>query len=137
MLLDPVINVLRLQASVGHRTPTFTTIVRPVQAVTAVGSGRPVQTSDFLNDSRLDHDPPTDDIVRKEGMRTVLAVPLRSAVMTLGALYVGDRHARRFPSTDVDALARLAEHVSAALVHAQAFAELVARLDQTTRRSTE
>lgn len=136
-LLDPVTNVLRLQASVGHRTPTFTTIVRPVQAITAVGTGRPVQTSDFLNDSRLDHDPPTDDIVRKEGMRTVLGVPLRSGDRTLGALYVGDRYARRFLSTEVAALARLAEHVSAALVHAQALAEVVERLDQTTKRSIE
>src|SRR4029077_164618 len=50
MLLDPARNLLRLEASVGHRTPTFTTIVRPVQAVTAVGSGKPVQSSDFLND---------------------------------------------------------------------------------------
>ena len=137
MLLNPASDVLRLEASVGHRTPTFTTIVRPVSAITAVGTGKPVQSADFLNDSRLDHDPPTDDILRKEGMRTVLAVPLRSAGGTLGALYVGNRYPRRFPANDVDALLRLAEHVSAALVLTQALAEAGARLDQATKRYLE
>ena len=89
MLLNPITNFLRLEASVGHRTPTFTTIMRPVQASTAVGTGKPIQSADFLNDSHLDHDPPTDEILRKEGMRTVLAVPLRSPGGILGALYVG------------------------------------------------
>jgi hypothetical protein len=86
MLLNPLTNILRLEASVGHRTPTFTTIMRPVQASTAVGTGKPIQSADFLNDSRLDHDPPTDEILRKEGMRTVLAIPLRSPGGILGAL---------------------------------------------------
>jgi sugar diacid utilization regulator len=137
MLLNPVANVLRLEASVGHRTPTFTTIVRPVQASTAVGTGKPVQSADFLNDSRLDHDPPTDDLLRKEGMLSVLAVPLRSAEGILGALYVGNRYAHRFPVSDVDALNRLAEHVSAALVLTQALAEAGSRLDQATKRYLE
>ena len=115
MLLDPSGQRLKLQASIGHRTPTFTTIVRPVHALTAVGTGRPVQSADFLNDSGLDHDPSTDDIVRKEGMRTVLAVPLRAGDRTLGALYVGNRLARHFQAEEVDALCGLADHVSPAL----------------------
>lgn len=133
MLLDPARNLLRLEASVGHRTPTFTTIVRPVQAVTAVGSGKPVQSSDFLNDSRLDHDPPTDDIIRKEGMRTVLAVPLRHGDKTLGALYVGNRKPRVFPAAEVDTLLVLADHLSAALAGAQRYSEIAARLDRLNR----
>lgn len=137
MLLNPATNVLRLEASVGHRTPTFTTIVRPVQASTAVGTGKPVQSADFLNDSRLDHDPPTDDLLRKEGMLSVLAVPLRSREGILGALYVGNRYAHRFPAPEVDALNRLADHVSAALVLTQALAEAGARLDQATKRYLE
>ena len=137
MLLNPATNVLRLEASVGHRTPTFTTIVRPVQASTAVGTGKPVQSADFLNDSRLDHDPPTDDLLRKEGMLSVLAVPLRSREGILGALYVGNRYAHRFPASEVDALNRLADHVSAALVLTQALAEAGTRLDQATKRYLE
>ncbi len=137
MLLDPARNLLRLEASVGHRTPTFTTIVRPVQAVTAVGSGRPVQSSDFLNDSRLDHDPPTDDIIRKEGMRTVLAVPLRYGEQTLGALYVGNRKPRYFPAGEVDILLALADHVSSALANAQRYSEVALRLDRSTRSLRE
>ena len=133
MLLESDGKVLRLEASVGHRTPTFTTIVRPVQAVTAVGSGRPVQSSDFLNDSRLDHDPPTDDIVRKEGMRTVLAVPLQSGSRMLGALYVGHREPRRFPASEVDDLMALAGHVSAALERALRQADLATRLEREQR----
>src|SRR5260370_31594266 len=71
MLLDQGAKILKLEASVGHRTPTFTTIVRPVQAITAVGPRKPMQSSDFLNGSRLDHHPSTDDILRKQGIRTV------------------------------------------------------------------
>ena len=137
MLLNPLTNVLRLEASVGHRTPTFTTIVRPVQASTAVGTGKPVQSADFLNDNRLDHDPPTDEILRKEGMRTVLAVPLNSPGGILGALYVGNRYVHRFHAHEVEALLHLADHVSSALVLTQALAEVVSRLDQATKRYVE
>jgi len=133
MLLDEDGKVLTLEASVGHRTPTFTTIVRPVQAITAVGSGRPVQSADFLNDSRLDHDPPTDDIIRKEGMRTVLAVPLQAGGQMLGALYVGHREPRHFPDAEVDDLVALAELVSVALLRATRERELGRRIDQSQR----
>ena len=137
MLLDPSGERLKLQASIGHRTPTFTTIVRPVHALTAVGTGGPVQSADFLNDSGLDHDPPTDDIVRKEGMRTVLAVPLRSGERMLGALYVGNRFARHFPAQEVDALCRLAGHVAQALERTQALGELASALKEATRRARD
>jgi GAF domain-containing protein len=133
MLLDPGAKFLKLAASVGHRTPTFTTIVRPVQATTAVGTGRPVQSSDFLNDSRLDHDPATDDIIRKEGMRTVLAVPLHHRDRMLGALYVGHREPRHFPAEEVDSLLALSDHVSAALARVQQYAELSLRFEQATK----
>jgi hypothetical protein len=133
MLLDQGSKVLKLEASVGHRTPTFTTIVRPVQAITAVGTGKPMQSADFLNDSRLDHDPSTDDILRKEGMRTVLAVPLQAKDRMLGALYVGHREPRHFPAGEVDSFLGLADHVSAALMRVQAHAELASRFDHVTR----
>lgn len=133
MLLDPGAKFLKLEASVGHRTPTFTTIVRPVQATTVVGTGRPVQSSDFLNDSRLDHHPTTDDILRKEGMRTVLAVPLHYGERMLGALYVGHREARHFPAGEVDSLLALAGHVSAALIRVRHYAELNSRFEHATR----
>jgi len=139
MLLDGAGKVLKLEASVGHRTPTFTTIVRPVQAFTVVGTGRPVQSADFLNDSRLDHDPATDDIIRKEGMRTVLAVPLHARGKMLGALYVGHRQPRHFSAAEVDTLLALADHVSIALVQVLKEAELAAQLDHAVRllRETE
>jgi hypothetical protein len=134
MLLDAAGRVLRLEASMGHRTPTFTTIVRPVQAITAVGTGRPVQSSDFLNDSRLDHDPSTDDIVRKEGMRTVLAVPLQYQDRVLGALYVGHREPRRFSPGEVDRFLALGGHVAAALHHVRRQAELSSQLESVTKQ---
>jgi hypothetical protein len=134
MLLDQGTQILKLEASVGHRTPTFTTIVRPVQAITAVGTGRPMQSSDFLNDSRLDHDPSTDDILRKEGMRTVLAVPLHAKDRMLGALYVGHREPRHFPASEVDSFLSLADQVSAALIRVQAHAELASHFEHATRQ---
>jgi sugar diacid utilization regulator len=137
MLLNPLTNVLRLEASVGHRTPTFTTIMRPVRESTAVGTGKPVQSADFLNDSRLDHDPPTDEILRKEGMRTVLAVPLRSPGGILGALYVGNRYVHRFPPAEVDVLLQLADRAASALVLTQAHEEALSRLDQATKHYAE
>jgi hypothetical protein len=133
MLLEADTKVLKLEASVGHRTPTFTTIVRPLQAITVIGTGKPVQSSDFLNDSRLDHDPSTDDIARKEGMRTVLGVPLQDGNRMLGALYVGHREPRHFPAGEVDSLLALANQVSSALAHAQEHAGLASRFDRATR----
>src|SRR6202795_1003489 len=35
MLLDQGAKILKLEPSVGHRNPTFTTLVRPGQAITA------------------------------------------------------------------------------------------------------
>ena len=134
MLLDDDGEVLKLEASIGHRTPTFTTIVRPVHGFTVIGAGAPVQSSDFLNDSRLDHDPPTDDILRKEGMRTVLAVPLAARDRKLGALYVGHREPRRFPPADVEAFVALADRVSAALGRSLHEARLASSLDESSRR---
>ena len=134
MLLDSSGAFLKLEASMGHRTPTFTTIVRPVQAITAVGIGKPVQSSDFLNDSRLDHDPGTDDIIRKEGMRTVLAVPLQLRDRMLGALYAGHREPRHFPPTEVQEFLELADHVSAAFVRVERLADLTSQSEATSRQ---
>jgi sugar diacid utilization regulator len=137
LVLDPATNMMRSQASVGHVTAAFATLTRPVEALTVMGTGKPLQSSDFLNDSRFDHDPPTDELLRNEGMRTVLAVPLRTSERKLGALYVGHRSERIFTPHEVDSLVRLSEHVAAAFVQAQTLAQLKLERDQSLQRAAE
>ncbi|MFJ7065544.1 helix-turn-helix domain-containing protein [Streptomyces sp. NPDC101115] len=93
-------------------------------------SGGPAWTEDYLTDDRFPHLPLVDGVVREEGLRAVLAVPLRIGDTVLGLLYGADRRARRFADAELGLLAPLADLAAVAT-------EKAGLLDQTTAEVTE
>ncbi|MFD5326632.1 helix-turn-helix domain-containing protein, partial [Streptomyces sp. NPDC127092] len=93
-------------------------------------SGGPAWTEDYLADDRFPHLPSVDEVVREEGLRAVLAVPLRIGDTVLGLLYGADRRARRFADAELALLAPLADLAAVAT-------EKAGLLDQTTAEVTE
>ncbi|MFG2113322.1 GAF domain-containing protein [Streptomyces sp. NPDC048718] len=71
--------------------------------------GEPVWTEDYLQDRRFAHTVALDAFVRNEGLRAVLAVPLRLGGAVVGVLYGVDRCARRFTSGEIVLLTALAD----------------------------
>ncbi|MFF8601503.1 helix-turn-helix domain-containing protein [Streptomyces sp. NPDC015232] len=92
--------------------------------------GGPAWTEDYLTDDRFPHLPAVDRVVRDEGLRAVLAVPLRIGDTVLGLLYGGDRRARRFADGELALLAPLADLAAVAT-------EKAGLLDQTRAEVTE
>lgn len=126
MLLDEGGKVLRMRVAVGHKTDAFMNIQRPVRPGVSAYIGKPLTTPDFLNDSGVDHDGATDDLVRLEGVRSVLAVPLRTELAALGTLLVGNRFVKQFSETEIALLRSLGEHAALALDNARLYEDAVA-----------
>jgi GAF domain-containing protein/sugar diacid utilization regulator len=126
MLTDRAAGALVLRVSVGHRTKGFVTIVRPVTTGMVAADRRPLSSADFLNDSRLHHHAETDHLLRAEGIRSILAVPLERGPNMLGGLYVANRYVHAFTDHEVNLLSSLGEHASLALENARLYEEAVA-----------
>ncbi|MEV7276050.1 helix-turn-helix domain-containing protein [Streptomyces sp. NPDC093111] len=92
--------------------------------------GEPAWTEDYLADARFAHSAAIDELVRAEGLRGVLAVPLRTGDSTLGVLYGADRSTRRYTADEIALVAALADLAAVAT-------EKSGLLDQTRAEVTE
>ncbi|GAA2799999.1 helix-turn-helix domain-containing protein [Streptomyces showdoensis] len=92
--------------------------------------GEPAWTEDYLDDARFAHSAAIDELVRAEGLRGVLAVPLRTGETTLGVLYGADRSTRRYTADEIALVAALADLAAVAT-------EKAGLLDQTRAEVTE
>lgn len=92
--------------------------------------GEPAWTEDYLDDTRFAHTAAIDEIARAEGLRAVLAVPLRTGDTTLGVLYGADRSTRRYTADEIALVAALAELAAVAT-------EKAGLLDQTRAEVSE
>ncbi|MET9951531.1 helix-turn-helix domain-containing protein [Streptomyces sp. NPDC006339] len=92
--------------------------------------GAPVWTEDYLADERFAHTPAVDAVVRDEGLRGVVVVPLRAGDTVLGLLYGADRRARRYTAGELGLLTSLADLAAVAT-------EKAGLLDQTRAEVTE
>jgi len=137
MLLDEGGEVLRMRVAVGNRTDAFMQIQRPVRPGVSAYVGRPISTPDFLNDSGLDHDAATDDLVRLEGLRSLLGVPLRTDLAALGTLVVGNRFVKEFSDPEIALLSSLGEHAALALDNARLYEDAVAAAEASAAARTE
>jgi DNA-binding PucR family transcriptional regulator len=137
MLLDAGGETLRMRVVTGNRTPSFASIRRPVRPGVSTAIGAPVQTSDYLNETALDHDPETDRQARLEGIRSVLAVPLTTELSVLGSLLVANRQVKTFSEREVSLLASLAEHAALALDNARLYEEAVGAANAATEARAE
>ncbi|MFI8822425.1 GAF domain-containing protein [Streptomyces sp. NPDC053431] len=92
--------------------------------------GGPVWTEDYLADERFARLPAVDEIVRGEGLRAFLVVPLRAGDTCLGLLYGADRSARRFTAGELGLVSAFADLAAVATEKARL-------LDQTRAEVTE
>ncbi|MBD9726845.1 helix-turn-helix domain-containing protein [Streptomyces caniscabiei] len=84
----------------------------------------PFWTPDYLGDDSFVHVEAIDDIVRAEGLRAVLAVPLSTGGESMGVLYVADRQVRHLTPNEVTLLCSLADLAAVAIEHNRLVEEL-------------
>ncbi|MER5727475.1 GAF domain-containing protein [Streptomyces sp. NPDC002138] len=79
----------------------------------------PVWSADYLHDTTLAHAPGVDAAIRAEGVRAVVAVPLRHREGILGVLYGAHRRVRSFTPAEVGMLLSLADLAAVAVEKAR------------------
>ncbi|MEV8327523.1 helix-turn-helix domain-containing protein [Kitasatospora sp. NPDC056731] len=75
----------------------------------AVANLAPVWTPDYLDDNRIQHSTDIDEVVRTEGLRAIMAVPLSYGPHPFGALYVADRNVRHYTPEEISTANLLGE----------------------------
>jgi GAF domain-containing protein len=92
----------------------------------------PQSSSNYLEDSRFKHLETVDRAFQREGIRSILGVPLLVGGEALGVLFVADRYQRSFQPQETSILSTLAAHAAVAIINARAFAEAEAALRQAS-----
>lgn len=127
-LLDTAAGAVRMRVSTGHSHASFLDIVLPIGAGVGglVASERhATYSADYLNDSRIMHHAQTDEMVRREGIRSILGVPLKGRAGILGVLYVANRSAHSFTEDEISLLTSLGDHAALALDAAEMYEQAV------------
>lgn len=120
-----------IRYSTGVRTQAYRTIRMPLGSgvLGKAATGRAtVVTSDYLLDGAITHLTDIDEIVREEGVRAILGVPMTLHGVVHGALLIADRSPRRYTAEEIDTVSVLARHTSAALAGARRLEEVTAAL---------
>lgn len=81
----------------------------------------PFVTSDYIGDANFEHSPGTDLMIRREGLLSLVAVPLLYGSEVSGILLVGDRSTRNYLAREISVLETIAAHASVALRNARAY----------------
>src|SRR5919202_1046312 len=94
MLVDEAEREIYMRLAVGTTHPSFDGI--RLELGKGLGGrvaqeGNPFYTGDYLNDSRFLHRPEVDEEVRKEGIKSILGVPMKAFERFIGVLYTADR----------------------------------------------
>jgi two-component system sensor histidine kinase DegS len=101
-------------------------------------TGEPLVVEDASSDPRL-----TKEVVLKEGIRTVLSVPLWGAGKIIGTLSVGTRSGRQYVQDEIELLSHIANHIGIAVDNArlyrsqQMMAQRIARDASTEKQMRE
>lgn len=132
-----------IRQSAGVATLAYRTLRQPLGTgvLGQVGRGlAPYQTSDYLSDPTLTHVPEIDEIVRAEGVRAIMGVPLTVGGRVLGALVVAERSPRVFSPDEITVVDSLGQHAAVALDNSmrfEAMSRLVEDLVTQQRRSAD
>ncbi len=124
MLVDEGADEIFMRVTSGITSPTFSSI--RLQLGAGLGGmvaqkEQPFYTSDYLNDARFTHQAVVDDEVRREGIKSILGVPLKAFETFVGVLYVADRTVRAFTRAEIDVLMSLAHHAALAIENARLY----------------
>lgn len=106
----------------------------------AADGSAPFWSADYMSDKTFQHSPVIDEVVQAEGLHAVMAVPLRHAGTTLGALYVADRNVRHFTPDEVSLMSSLADLATVAIEKARLLEQTryeVVELEQDTSRALD
>ena len=82
-------------------------------------TGEPEATADYASDDRLSHSVDVDSRVAAEGLRAIVAVPLKRGSEIVGVLLSGSREVRQFEPSEVALFASLGSHAAIALENAR------------------
>ncbi|UKY53516.1 helix-turn-helix domain-containing protein [Streptomyces inhibens] len=96
--------------TVGYRVPYSSGI-----GDESINSSVPIWTPDYLSDERLRHSSVLDEVVRAEGLRAIIAAPLKFGDDAFGVLYAADRNVRHFTVTDVSLMSSLGDMAAVAI----------------------
>lgn len=121
-----------IRKSDGVITQAYRTIRMPIGTGVlgkAAAGLSPYQSSDYLADPAIVHLPHIDAIVRAEGVRAILGVPLNLHGSVIGALLIADRSPRSYPSGLIDLIDTVGKHAAVALDNAERFTEITRALD--------
>lgn len=80
------------------------------------------QTEDYCVDPRLEQ--PYSDIIRAEGLRTIIGVPLVNRNRVVGVLYAARRQTRLFRAPEIAVLEMLSSQIAVALENAHLFEDV-------------
>lgn len=121
-----------IRKSDGVITQAYRTIRMPIGTGVlgkAAAGLSPYQSADYLADPDIVHLPHIDAIVRAEGVRAILGVPLNLHGSVIGALLIADRSPRSYPSGVIDLIDTVGKHAAVALDNAERFTEITSALD--------
>ncbi len=121
--------------TIGYRVPYSAGI-----GDAAVRNSVPTWTPDYLSDERLRHTSVLDEVVRAEGLRAIIAAPLKFGDDAFGVLYAGDRNVRHFTVGEVSLMSSLGDLAAVAIEKARTLershADLAGLRSSTSRAKT-
>ncbi|WP_327089877.1 helix-turn-helix domain-containing protein [Streptomyces viridochromogenes] len=100
--------------TVGFRVPMVGGL-----GLRAMKESGPFSTSDYLVDETFTHSEEIDAVVRAEGLRSMMAVPLQRDNEVSGVLYAAGRSVRHFGPDEISLMVSLADLVSVAIEKAR------------------
>ena len=105
--------------------------VREGEGITglAVAELKPMQSADLWNDPR--HRYP--ELTRQQGLRSMLAAPMRVGDRAIGAILVFRQDVHEFSAAEQELLLALADQAAIAVEHARLYERLEARVAERTR----
>ena len=100
----------------------------------AIRDGRASWTDDYLADESFGHDEASDEVVRKLGIRSVIAAPLVAEEVAIGAIGVYAETPGAFNSVDAELLGLLADQAAIVLTNARLNAEAEVTAEKLAHR---
>ncbi|MBI4300196.1 MAG: GAF domain-containing protein, partial [Chloroflexi bacterium] len=131
-----------VRSAVGNRSDRLKHVrLSPGEGVSGkvITQGEPVASRDYLNDPSFPHLQLSDAVIREEGIRAFLGVPIKVGERVFGALCVADRTSRDYSFADIDLLSRLANQAALAIENARLYSQVqeMAILEERDRLARE